>query len=190
MQDNPLHVKVFGAGPDLRERRLRHFLGHLAGYVQSHGELVGAFVRGELIGVLGLMKPGRCRPALMDRLRFVRLIVASNPPATVVRICRWLLVWARNDPAGPHWHIGPFALSATYRRQGIGRRLMMHCCARIDALAAMAYLETDLASNAAFYESLGFVVIRQEDVLGVPNWFMIRASSCGRPVDATAAPER
>ena len=168
---------------------MRCILGHLARYVQSHGDLLGAFVRGELVGVLGLMRPGCCRPALMDRLRFARLIVANNP-TTVVRIYRWLLVWARNDPAAPHWHVGPFAVAAAYRRRGIGRRLMMRCCHRIDALAATAYLETDLASNVAFYELLGFVVIGQEDVLGVPNWFMIRASSRGRPVGAQPlAPE-
>jgi hypothetical protein len=34
---------------------------------------------------------------------------------------------------------------------------MMPCCQRMDALAATAYLETDLALNVTFYESFGFV---------------------------------
>ncbi len=51
---------------------------------------------------------------------------------------------------------------------------MMRCCRHVDALAATAWLETDLAINAAFYETLGFAVIRHEPVLGVPNWFMRR----------------
>lgn len=190
MLDNPLHVRVFGFSPVLRERRLLRFLGALIGHVEAHGEVLGAFAGGELVGVLGMMKPGHCRPALRDRLRLACLIVAGNPPATVLRIRRWLSVWARNDPDGPHWHIGPFAVARAYRRRGIGRRLMALCCEHIDALAATAYLETDLAHNVAFYETLGFVVIRQETVLGVPNWFMLRLPSPSRPVDAAAAPVR
>jgi GNAT superfamily N-acetyltransferase len=187
MRDNPLHVKAFGADPDRRGRRLPRFLGDLVAYVHSNGAVLGASADGELLGVLGMMEPGGCRPALTDALRFGRTIVASNRPAGIVRILRWLATWARNDPADPHWHIGPMAVRPAYRRRGIGRRLMTHCCERMDALAATAYLETDLAINVTFYKTLGFVVTRQEAVLGVPNWFMSRPPS-SMPVDATASP--
>ena len=186
MRDNPLHVKVFGTDPGDRERRLLRFFDPLVAYVHSHGAVLGAYVHGELIGVLGIMEPGGCRPAVMDALRFTGVIVASNPPAGVLRILRWLATWARNDPAWPHWHIGPMAVRPAYRRQGIGRRLMIRCCEHMDARAATAYLETDLAINVAFYETLGFVVIKHELVLGEPNWFMSRPPS-SRPVDVTAS---
>jgi ribosomal protein S18 acetylase RimI-like enzyme len=187
MRDNPMHMKVFGTDPDHRERRLLRFLGHLVAYVHSHGSVSGAYVHGKLVGVLGMMRPGGCRPSLVDTLRIASVIVASNPSAGVLRILRWLATWARNDPAWPHWHIGPLAVRPAYRRRGIGRRLMTDCCQRMDALAATAYLETDLAINVAFYETLGFVVIRQKVVLGVPNWFMSRPAS-SMPVDPAASP--
>ena len=183
MRDNPLHVEAFGIVPDRRHRRLRRFLGHLIAYVQSNGDVLGAYVQGELIGVLGMIKPGRCHPALMDRLRFAGIIATSNPPAGIFRIHRWLGAWARNDPARPHWHIGPLAVRPAYRRQGIGRRLMVRCRQRMDALSATAYLETDLGINVAFYESLGFVVTGHETVLGVPSWFMTRPPACRAPAD-------
>ncbi|MHA6645551.1 GNAT family N-acetyltransferase [Mesorhizobium sp. A623] len=72
-----------------------------------------------------------------------------------------------------------------YRRRGIGRYLMSRCCRRMDELSVTAYLETDLAINVAFYETLGFVVIRREFVLGVPNWFMCLPPSGGTLKDAT-----
>jgi len=175
MCDNPLHIKVFGPDPVRRERRLRRFLGHLAAYVRSNGLLIGAYVQDELVGVLGMMQPGRCRPAGRDWLRFAGVILAGNPPHVVWRSRRWLAAWARNDPPEPHWHIGPMAVRPEFRRQGIARRLMTHGCGHVDSLGDVAYLETDLAINAAFYASLGFVVVRHEPVLGVPNWFMRRA---------------
>jgi len=174
MRDNPLHVAAFGADAARRRRRLARFLGYLVAYVHANGQLLGAYVDGDLVGVLGMMEPGRCRPRLVGALRFAGRILASNPPGNVLRILRWLSVWARNDPAEPHWHIGPLAVLATYRRQGIGRNLMSHCCRHVDERSATAYLETDLPINVAFYETLGFVVIKCESVLGVPNWFMIR----------------
>lgn len=188
MRDNPMHVKVFGTDPDHRERRLLRFFGHLVAYVHSNGSVLGAYVHGELIGVLGMMEPGGCRPALMDALRFASVIVASNSPAGVLRILRWLAAWARNDSADPHWHIGPMAVRPAHRRRGIGRRLMTHCCQRMDALAATAYLETDLAINVDFYETLGFLVVKHELVLGMPNWFMSRPPSYSTTAPSDAVP--
>lgn len=51
---------------------------------------------------------------------------------------------------------------------------MSHCCAQIDERPAPAYLETDLAINVTFYETLGFKVVRRQTILGVQNWFMVR----------------
>jgi ribosomal protein S18 acetylase RimI-like enzyme len=186
VRDNPLHVRVFGSDPDRGQRRLLGFLGHLVAYIQPNGTVLGAYVNGELIGVLGMIKPGRCRPALMETLRFARAIMAGNPPSGVLRIRSWLAAWARIDPSSPHGHIGPLAVHLQYRRRGIGRRLMTRCCERMDALAATAYLETDLAINVAFYETFGFVVTKYEFVLGVPNWFMSRPPTYSAAADATA----
>lgn len=58
---------------------------------------------------------------------------------------------------------------------------MMQCCRHMDAHAATAFLETDLAINVAFYETLGFVVVRRDSALGVTNWFMSRSPTDGRP---------
>ena len=185
MLNNPLHVKVFGADPEHRRRRLSRFLGPLVAYVRSNGVVLGAFVQGELIGVLGMIKPGRCRPKLGDRLRFARAILTGAPPTTLLRIHRWLGAWARNDPNEPHWHIGPLTVLPEYQRRGIGRRLMLQCCLRMDVLEAIAWLETDLEINANFYRTLGFDVVRQEPVFGVPTWFMSRVPTCSAPVDAT-----
>lgn len=179
MLDNPLHVQAFGADPARRLRRLQRFLGLTVRHVRAHGILLGACAHGELVGVLGMMKPGGCRPTGLNALRFAVVIVTGNPPRGVWRIRRWLAAWARNDPAEPHWHIGPLAVLPAFRRRGVARRLVLHCCRHVDALVASAWLETDLSINAAFHETLGFAVIRHEPVLDVPNWFMRRPPLAG-----------
>jgi ribosomal protein S18 acetylase RimI-like enzyme len=175
MGDNPLHVRVFGDEPARRQRRLSRFLRLLITYVHSNGNVLGAYVQGELIGVLGMIQPGRCRPMLRDRLRLGLVLLTSVPPTVLLRIHRWLSGWERHDPLESHWHIGPFAVLPAYRRRGIGRCLMMECCQRMDALKAMAWLETDLEINVTFYQTLGFAMIKQDLVLGEPSWFMSRS---------------
>lgn len=175
MRDNPLHVRVFGANPDRRQQRLLRFLSHLVVYVHSNGEVLGAYVQGELIAVLGMIRPGRCRPRLKDKLHFGSVLLTSTSPVVLLRIHRWLTIWKRNDACAPHWHIGPLTVLPTHQGRAIGRRLMLRCCQQMDELAATAWLETDLEMNAAFYQSLGFVVVREKIVLGVPNWFMSRS---------------
>jgi ribosomal protein S18 acetylase RimI-like enzyme len=180
MRDNPLHVQAFGAQPQRRQRRLHRFLGHLVAYIHARGKLLGAFVDGNLVGVLGMLEPGRCRPRWRDALGFACVLAVSNPPSGLWRIRRWLAVWQRNDAPQPHWHLGPLVVVPACRRRGVGRRLMLRCCRQLDVLAATAWLETDLAINVAFYRTLGFVVSQHEPVLGVPNWFMRRApGECG-----------
>ncbi|WP_173932622.1 GNAT family N-acetyltransferase [Chelativorans sp. Marseille-P2723] len=174
MRDNPNHLKVFGRQTARGQRRLLRFLNWVVRYVHSNGRLLGAYAQGELVGVLGMMKPGGCRPSLRDVLSLVGTIVTSNPPTGTLRILRWLKIWGRNDPVQPHWHLGPLAVHPAFRRRGIGRRLMLKCCQDVDADGTTAYLETDLEVNVAFYKTLGFAIVRQEDVLGVSNWFMSR----------------
>jgi len=45
---------------------------------------------------------------------------------------------------------------------------------RVDDASVVGYLETDKAANVSFYERHGFVVVGEEPVMGVPNWYMRR----------------
>jgi hypothetical protein len=60
------------------------------------------------------------------------------------------------------------------QRRGVGSLLMEVFRAQVDASGEEAYLETDKPGNVLFYERFGFEVISEQDVLGVPNWFMLR----------------
>jgi ribosomal protein S18 acetylase RimI-like enzyme len=83
--------------------------------------------------------------------------------------------WAKHDPEVRHWHLGPIAVDARLQRRGIGSLLMEVFRAQMDAAGDEAHLETDKPVNVRFYERFGFEVVGEQDVLGVPNWFMRRA---------------
>ncbi len=174
MRDNPLHVAAFGDDPELRLRKLRRMFGAAAGVLGLHRHMLVASVPdGPIVGVCGAMPPGECRPGLGQQLRLMPHVLALGPrPA--VRTARWMGAWAKRDPEERHWHLGPVAVDARLHGMGIGSKLMRVFCARMDTAGETAYLETDKPENVRFYERFGFGVVDEAEVLGTPNWFMLR----------------
>ncbi|WP_100637787.1 GNAT family N-acetyltransferase [Marinobacter salexigens] len=172
MNDNPIHIKVFGAPPELRLRRLGRFFPSLIRYVHRKGQLHGAFVEGTLVGVMGMLPPKHCKPSLTDLLKMMPALLNSNNPAGTVRLAIWLGTWARLDPPTPHWHLGPLATAPAWQHQGIGSQLME--LALKTGSGDAHYLETDKLSNVGFYERFGFSVLAQPSILATPSWVMMK----------------
>lgn len=170
MLDNPLRIRVFGNNTVLRERRLRRFFATLLSYVYRKGQLYGAFVEQELVGVLGMLPPGHCKPTTVDILRLAPGLMRSTTPLGLWHMGVWLGTWAKIDPATPHWHIGPLAVHPEWQRQGIGTQLLEFMLNHTKG--APRYLETDKLSNVQLYEKLGFSVLAQPVILGVESWVM------------------
>ncbi len=175
MRDNPIHVAVFGEDPALRQERLNRLFGaafHTMGW-QKH-MLAARSADGAIVGVCGMLPPGNCLPTPAQQLRMLPSML-HNGPRAAYRTSRWLGAWSKLHPEGRHWHLGPIAVDAGLQRRGVGSLLMEVCRAQMDAAGEVAYLETDKPGNVRFYERFGFEVVGEQDVLGVPNWFMRRA---------------
>jgi GNAT superfamily N-acetyltransferase len=172
MRDNPLHVAAFGAEPERRQRRLERFFRTFFKVMRAQTPLA-AHDAGTLVGVTGIAPPGTCQPAMLDELRLLPTVLAMGP-TTSARMMRWVAAWAAHDPTEPHSHLGPLAVDAHLQGRGIGTRILVEYCDRLDRAGELAYLETDKAVNVRIYERHGFRVIAEERVIGVPNWFMRR----------------
>jgi RimJ/RimL family protein N-acetyltransferase len=174
MIDDPILVQVFGPNPKKRLRRLAHYYAYGMRFIHSNGDLLGAFEREILVGVIGATRPGFCQPRPLDALRIVPMMVKHNSPAISLRLKRWVDGWGRHDPREDHWHIGLLAVEPRVRGLGVGTRLMVEHCARVDEARTVSYLETDSAINVRFYEKFGYRIAGQARVLGVASWFMKR----------------
>jgi GNAT superfamily N-acetyltransferase len=175
MRDNPIHVLCFGRESALRERRLRRFFPGLLSYVARKGILLGAWEDARLIGVVGALAPGACRPPMLEALRLGSGLVTSNTPLGALSTARWLQAWLRADPPEPHWHMGPFAVAEAWRGHGVARRLGTAVIAETSArMAAPLYLETDKHRNVRLYATVGFTVIGTRRILGTESWLMMR----------------
>jgi len=174
MRDNPLHVWAFGLDPLAREQALRRVFDAVLRQQMSTSVVLSARSAGALVGVCGMACPGTCQPTMTEKLRLVPLMLAGAGVGPTIRLAAWISRWARHDPKRPHWHLGPVGVERHLQGQGIGSELLREFCRRMDDEHATAYLETDKGENVTFYRRFGFRVTAEDEVVGVPNWFMTR----------------
>ena len=172
MRDNPTHIAALGEDPGRREERVRRIFGKVLP-VMGHSLILARHPDGTVLGVLGIAAPGRCQPSIEQRMRLTLGLLPLGPRA-LSRSLRWVGTWAKSDPKERHCHLGPVAVDAHLQGMGIGSALMRVFCAQMDAAGEEAYLETDKPENVRFYERFGFEVVGEEEVIGVPNWYMAR----------------
>jgi ribosomal protein S18 acetylase RimI-like enzyme len=174
MRDNPTHVAALGGDPERRQKRVHRIFSKVLP-VMGHFDhlLVARHPDNTVLGVLGMAAPGRCQPNAKQRMQLTLGLLPLGPYA-LSRSLRWVGTWEKHDREERHWHLGPVAVDAHLQGMGIGSKLMRVFCAQMDAAEETAYLETDKPENVRFYERFGFEIVGEEQVIGVPNWYMAR----------------
>ena len=178
MRDNPTHVAALGEDPDRREKKVRRIFSSVLP-VMGHSLILARHPDGTILGVLGMAAPGRCQANGKQKMKLSLGLLPLGPRA-LSRSLRWVGTWEKSDPKERHWHLGPVAVDAHLQGMGIGTKLMRVFCAQMDAAGEVAYLETDKPENVRFYERFGFEVVGEQEVIGVPNWYMARPANARR----------
>jgi ribosomal protein S18 acetylase RimI-like enzyme len=141
-------------------------------------QVLGAWHEDHLVGIAAYASADHCQPDRSQWLRFPPTLARAGTRAP--RLLRWLAAWSRRDPDIPHLHLGPVAVDPLLRGKGVGSRLLADCVDGLDVREETGYLETDKAENVRLYRRFGFEVVACSNVLGVPNWFMLRPLACPR----------
>ena len=176
MRDNPNIVAAFGQDPGMRHRRLLSLFGAMAAAEvpgRDRDILAARGPDGLILGVCGMMPPGRCQPGLGRQLRLLPTLLALGPRGAG-RTMSWLGAWSKHDPHERHWHLGPVSVDTHLQGMGVGSMLMQAFCKRMDEAGEAAYLGADKEINVRFYEKFGFEVTGEDEVLGIRNWYMFR----------------
>jgi GNAT superfamily N-acetyltransferase len=172
MSDNPIHVAVYGGDESTRTRRHEELMKvFLSG--ASSMTVDGVEQGGSLVGVAASVPPGHCQPRPSARLRLASRALTFGPRAAA-RLLTWNRAWAARDISEPHVHLGPVSVDPLKRGRGIGSLLMLRHASRLDSVGVAGYLETDRPEAVGFYRRYGYAVIGEQEVLGVPTWFMRR----------------
>jgi len=167
MLNNPLHIAVFqGNGEKERleiESMFFELLNRRPGIV---------FLAKESDNIVGVMRMTSC----IGRTAQGEPKEQKHGQDINYRKSIWHNEWAKREPDQPHWHLGPIGVLPSYRRLGIGSKLMERFCQEVDNCSAQAYLETDLDENVRFYGKFDFSVISTSTIFKVENRYMLRAA--------------
>jgi GNAT superfamily N-acetyltransferase len=167
---SPLHISAFGPRRIDQNRLffrigLRHlFLGQ--GFV--------ALVNNRVCGYIHFNRSPYCLPA-PEEIPLAAATVLQPLGEAIPRVIQWFTRCCHLDPEEPHVHLGPIGVAPDAQGQGIGTALMQRYVEYLNQERSPGYLETDRPENIEFYKKFGFVVQREEQLIGTPTWYMWRA---------------
>jgi GNAT superfamily N-acetyltransferase len=168
---NPLHQSAFGmARMDQNRLFFRIGLRHM-----FTGQAFVALLDGGVCGYVHFNESPYCLPA-PEEIPGAAATLLHPLGQAIPRIIQWFSRWCRIDPEEPHIHLGPIGVAPGMQRRGVGTALMNRYIDDLRARRTAGYLETDTADNVRFYTKFGFVVVRQETLIGAPTWYMWRPS--------------
>jgi ribosomal protein S18 acetylase RimI-like enzyme len=173
-RDNPLNLAVMGGSPARRVRTNRQGMRTTLSSALGRGLVVAVrsdsgTVTGGLVGLPPTRWPLPPPPLRVQ----VRTLLGQG-----LRVARsWGQVFQALSVVHPmtsHWYLAVVGVEPGAQGEGVGSGLVRHFVERVDADEESAYLETDRAENVAFYESFGFSVASELEILDVPVWRMWR----------------
>lgn len=177
MRDNPMHIALYGADPDRRERAITRMFTGFFRMFRAQTPLV-AVDGGTIVGVTGVAPPGTCQASFVQQLRATPTALMLGP-RSAARMVKMVDAWAKRDLNEPHLHLGPLAVDLPLQGKGIGTQILHEHTRRLDEANAVGYLETDKDVNVRLYQRVGYEVIGEAEVIGVHCWYMRRPARSG-----------
>lgn len=166
---NPLHISAFGA-QRIDQNRLFFRIGLRHMFM---GQAFVALVDGEVRGYVHFNAFPDCLPAPED-VPIAAATLLKPLGEAIPQVVKWFARWCHLDPEEPHVHLGPIGVDPSAQGQGVGTALMNRYIEHLKQEQIAAYLETDRPENVEFYKKFGFLVQREEELIGTPVWYMWR----------------
>jgi len=166
---NPLHVSAFGS-QRIDQNRLFFRIGLRRMFI---GPAFVALEDGTVRGYMHCNASPYCLPPPEEIPTAVATLLKPLG-AAIPRVIQWFAKWCHLDPDEPHVHLGPIAVAPEAQGKGIGTALMNRYIEHLKQERAAGYLETDRPENVEFYKKFGFIVQREEQLIGTPTWYMWR----------------
>jgi len=167
--ESPLHRAAFGCG---RMDQNRSFF-RIGLRQMFFGQAFVALADGAVGGYVHFRPAPDCMPA-PEQVPQAAATLLKPLGEAIPQVVRWYSRWCRMDPDEPHVHLGPIGVAPGLQRRGAGSALMQCYIEHLAREKAAGYLETDRAENVEFYQKFGFVVLREEALIGTPVWYMWR----------------
>jgi ribosomal protein S18 acetylase RimI-like enzyme len=136
----------------------------------------GLWVGDGLAGVSLVLAPGEYPVSLRAEL-WQSSGCATTGIKGILHFVRMRSYLAKKHVHEKHFYLFVLGVDPPYQRRGLGKEMLRGLHEQADALNLPCYLETDKATNVRLYESVGYRVLTDEEVPGIPRcrlWTMRR----------------
>jgi ribosomal protein S18 acetylase RimI-like enzyme len=164
------------------ERVKRGFVEAAVRYHEAESIWVGQ----QLAGVSLILAPGQYPPTLRAEA-WQASGCATTGARGIASFIRFRTHNAKHHITEPHYYLFVLGVDPAFQGRGLGRALLAKLHERVDARQVPAYLETDTTRNVRLYESVGYSVLTDGGVAGLPGlrfWTMRRPVT---PIPSTHA---
>jgi hypothetical protein len=138
---------------------------------------LSAWEDGELLGVCGVQHPGNCRVSVRQKLRLAPFYVRSMQLRVMLRSIEVFDQRDAHDLDEPHLHAEPLAVEPVAKSDFIGLVLFQAVCDEANRLNLPMFGITESPQNVAFFEGFGGKVVEEFEIVGVPNWALLRPAN-------------
>jgi ribosomal protein S18 acetylase RimI-like enzyme len=164
------------------ERVKRGFVEAAVRYQEAESLWVGE----QLAGVSLVLAPGQYPPTLRAEA-WQASGCATTGARGIANFVRLRTHNAKHHVTEPHYYLFVLGVDPAFQGRGLGRALLAKLHERVDARHVSAYLETDTTRNVRLYESVGYSVLTDGGVAGLPG---LRFWTMRRPVTPMAVAPR
>lgn len=166
--------------PDRRQTILRSFFTGVARDAQPFGAVRVAMSGERMLGAAVWLPPRRFPWSAWRKLRATGsfLPVLWQAPRRARDFFALGANTERAAPDGPHWNLQVLGVRGEAQGGGLGTRLLEPVLSQAETEGEVCYLETADPANVAFYERLGFALVRKHQLLldGPAHYAMQRHS--------------
>ena len=136
---------------------------------------------GEIVGASLIHSPGGYPTSLSIQAGLLwRGLAAARSFSAMRRWVKIMNAFAKKHPKDPHYYLEILGVDQSWQRQGIASRILQQLAMWADDEGLGCYLENSNRLNLPLYQRFGFHTTSQEDVMGVPIWFMWRSPGSGQ----------
>jgi ribosomal protein S18 acetylase RimI-like enzyme len=129
---------------------------------------------GKVIAVAVIYPPGTYPlPAWEGWLLLAKSILGNGFYDIRSWIC-WLDEVDKHHPTEPHYYLEYVGVDPEHQGRAVGSTLLRHLVVKGDEEGVGCYLENADPRNTPFYQRLGFRIVAEKEIIGMPAWFMWR----------------
>jgi ribosomal protein S18 acetylase RimI-like enzyme len=173
--DDPVTVAVYrNFNPERRLRALRvDFTAELLECVHR-GRPLQMEEDGRVVAAAVVYPPRTYPLPVLIQWLLLAKSIWGNGFYDIVGWMRWLEEVDKYRPSEPHYYLEYLGVEPDQQGKAVGSALVRSLTRIVDDTRVGCYLENANPRNNRFYQRLGFQIINEKEIIGVPTWFMWR----------------